>query len=51
MDARFAEVDHRFDHFELELLARVDQRLKAQSWVSISTIIAAMGIIVAAVRL
>lgn len=51
IDARFADVEHRFDRFELELLAQVDQRLRAQSWVSISTIIAAMGIIVAAVRL
>jgi hypothetical protein len=51
VDARFADMDHRFDRFEHQLLAQVDQRLRAQSWVSISTIIAAMGIIVAAARL
>jgi hypothetical protein len=50
IDARFAAVDHRFDRFELQLLSQVDRRLRAQSWVTISTVIAAMGIIVAAVR-
>jgi hypothetical protein len=49
-ELRFAGIDHRFDRFEHELLAVVDQRLRAQIWVSISTIIAAMGIVVAAVR-
>jgi hypothetical protein len=50
MELRFADVDHRFDRFEHELLAQVDRRLRAQTWVTISTIIAAMGILVAAVR-
>jgi hypothetical protein len=50
MELRFAAVDHRFDRFEHELLAQVDRRLRAQTWVTISTIIAAMGILVAAVR-
>ena len=50
LDARFAAIDHRFDRFEHQLLAQVDRRLRAQSWVTISTVIAAMGIIVAAVR-
>ena len=50
-DARFAALDHRFDRFEHELLAQVDRRLRAQSWATISTIVAAMGILVAAVRL
>jgi hypothetical protein len=50
LDARFATVDHRFDRFEHQLLSQVDRRLRAQSWVSISTVIAAMGIIVAAIR-
>jgi hypothetical protein len=51
MELRFAEVEHRFDRFEHQLLAQVDRRLRAQAWTTISSIIAAMGIIVAAVRL
>jgi hypothetical protein len=58
MDLRFAEVerrfdavDHRFDRFEHQLLAQVDRRLRAQSWVTISTIIAAVGVMAAALRL
>jgi hypothetical protein len=51
MGARFATIDHRFDRFEHQLLAQLDRRLRAQSWVTISTVIAAMGMIVAAVRL
>jgi hypothetical protein len=51
VDARFAEIEHRFDRFEHQLLAQVDRRLRAQAWMTISTIVAAMGILVAAVRL
>ncbi len=51
MERRFDAIDHRFDRFEHELLAQVDRRLRAQSWVTISTIVAALGVIVAAVRL
>ena len=51
VDARFADVDHRFDRFEHELLAQVDHRLRAQTWVTISTIVAAMGVLVTAVRI
>jgi hypothetical protein len=51
VDARFAEIDHRFDRFEHQLLAQVDRRLRAQTWMTISTIVAVGGVIVAAIRL
>ena len=51
MELRFAEVDHRFDRFEHELLASVDGRLRAQAWMTISTIVAVGGVLVAAIRL
>jgi hypothetical protein len=51
MELRFAEVDHRFDRFEHQLLAQVDRRLRAQAWMTISTIVAVGGVIVAAIRL
>jgi hypothetical protein len=51
VDARFADVDHRFDRFEHELLAQVDRRLRSQAWMTISTIVAVGGVIVAAIRL
>ena len=51
IDARLADLDHRFDRFELDLLAKVDRRLRAQTWMTMSTIIAAAGVIVAAIRL
>jgi len=51
VDARFVEIEHRFDRFELQLLAQVDRRLRSQAWVTISTVIAAMGVIVAAIRI
>ena len=51
VDARFADMDHRFDRFEHQLLSQVDRRLRAQAWVTISTIIAAMAVIAAAVHL
>ncbi len=51
IDARLADLDHRFDRFDLDLLARVDRRLRAQTWMTMSTIIAAAGVIVAAIRL
>jgi hypothetical protein len=51
VDARFADMDHRFDRFEHQLLAQVDRRLRAQAWVTISTIIAAVGVMAAALRL
>ena len=51
IDAKFADVDHRFDRFEHELLAQVDRRLRAQAWMSISTIIAVGGVILAAIRM
>ena len=51
IDARFAEVDHRFDRFERELLAQVDRRLRSQAWMTISTIVAVGGVLVAAIRL
>jgi hypothetical protein len=51
VDARFADMDHRFDRFEHQLLAQVDRRLRAQAWVTISTIIAAVGMMAAALRL
>ena len=50
-DAKFAAIDHRFDRFEHQLLGQVDRRLRAQSWITISTVIGAMGMIVALVRL
>ena len=49
--AHFADMDHRFDRFEHQLLSQVDRRLQSQAWLMISTIIAAMAVIVAAVRL
>jgi hypothetical protein len=51
MELRFAGVDHRFDRFEHQLLAQVDRRLRAQAWVTISTIIAAVGVMAGALRL
>ena len=51
VDARLAGLDHRFDRFESELLAKVDRRLRAQTWMTMSTIIAATGVVVAAIRL
>jgi hypothetical protein len=51
MELRFAEVDHRFDRFEHELLASVDRRLLSQAWMTISTIVAVGGVLVAAIRL
>ena len=51
MELRFAGVDARFDQLEDRLLAQVDRRLRAQAWMSISTVIAAMGVVVAAVRI
>ncbi len=50
MQLRFAAIEHRFDRFEHELLSQVDRRLRTQAWMTISTIVAAMGILVAAVR-
>jgi hypothetical protein len=51
VDARFADMDHRFDLFEHQLLAQVDRRLRSQAWMTISTIVAVGGVIVAAIRL
>ena len=51
VDARFAAIDHRFDRFEHELLAQVDRRLRSQAWMTISTIVAVGGVIVAAIRI
>ena len=51
VDVRFAEIEHRLDRFEDRLLAQVDRRLRSQAWVTISTVIAAMGVIVAAIRI
>jgi len=51
MELRFDQVDARFDRFEHQLLAQVDRRLRSQAWVTISTVIAAMGVIVAAIRI
>jgi hypothetical protein len=51
MESRFAAVDHRFDRFEHQLLAQVDRRLRAQAWMTISTIVAVSGVLVAAIRL
>lgn len=51
MELRFAEVDHRFDRFEHQLLAQVDRRLRAQAWMTISTVIAAVGVMAGALRL
>ncbi len=51
VDARFVDMDHRFDRFEHQLLSQVDRRLQSQAWLMISTVIAAMAVIVAAVRL
>jgi hypothetical protein len=51
VDARFDHVDARLDRFEHQLLAQVDRRLRSQSWVTISTVIAAMSVIVAAIRI
>jgi len=51
VDARFADMEHRFDRFEHQLLAQVDRRLRSQAWITISTVIAAMSVIVAAIRI
>ncbi len=51
LDAKFAAIDHRFDRFEHELLSQVDRRLRAQAWVTITTVVGAMGVIAALVRL
>jgi hypothetical protein len=50
IDAKFADVDHRFDRFEHELLASVDRRPRSQAWMTISTIVAVGGVLVAAIR-
>ena len=50
VDARFAGVDHRFERFEHQLLAMVDRRLRAQTWVMFSTLIAAMGMFAAVLK-
>ena len=50
MDRKLDALEHRFDVFEHQLLAQVDRRLRAQSWVTISTVIAALAVIVAALR-
>jgi hypothetical protein len=44
-------IDLRFDRFEHQLLGQVDQRLRSQAWMTISTMIAVGGVIVAAIRL
>ena len=51
VERRFDAVDHRFDRFEHELLAQVDRRLRAQAWVTITTVVGAMGVIAALVKL
>ncbi len=51
MELKFADVHHRFDSFEHQLLAQVDRRLRSQAWMTISTIVAVGGVIVAAIRL
>jgi hypothetical protein len=51
MELRFADMDHRFDLFEHQLLAQVDRRLRSQAWMTISTIVAVGGVVVAAIRL
>jgi hypothetical protein len=51
MELRFADVDHRFDRFEHALLASVERRLRSQAWMTISTIVAVGGVLVAAIRL
>jgi hypothetical protein len=51
MESGFADVDHRFERYEHELLASVDRRLRAQAWMTISTIVAVGGVLVAAIRL
>jgi hypothetical protein len=51
METRFSAIDHRFDRFEHELLGQVDRRLRSQTWMTISTIVAVGGVIVAAIRL
>jgi hypothetical protein len=50
-ELRFAGIDHRFDRFEHQLLAQVDHSLRAQAWMTISTIVAVGGVLVAAIRL
>jgi len=51
VEARFAGIDHRFDRFEHQLLGQVDRRLRSQAWMTMSTIVAVGGVIVAAIRL
>jgi hypothetical protein len=51
VERRFDAVDHRFDRFELHLLSRVDQRLRAQTWVTLTSVVGAMSVIAALVRL
>jgi len=51
VDRRFDAVDHRFDRFEHELLSQVDRRLRAQACVTITTVVGAMGVIAALVKL
>ena len=51
VDARLDGLDQRFEGFKHEILAEVDRRLRAQTWMMMSTIIAAMGILVALVRI
>ena len=51
VDARYADMEHRFDRFEHQLLAQVDRRLRSQAWVTVSTIIAAVGMMAGALRL
>ena len=49
-----SELDLRLDAFEARFgtkLATLEHRLRSQTWVTISTVIAAMGVIVAAIRI
>jgi hypothetical protein len=51
MERKFADVEHRFELFEHQLLAMVDRRLRQQAWLTVSAIIAAIGIFGGLLRL
>jgi hypothetical protein len=50
-DLWLARFNERRDRFERDLLELIDRRLRAQSWMTISTVLAVGGAIVAAIRL
>jgi hypothetical protein len=51
VDPWIARFNERCDRFEHDLLELIDRRLRAQTWLTLATVIPATAVIVAAVRL